>query len=655
MVFDPKVNLTVEWFLGARVLFENGSLPVEGAVVNFTNAKNVQVASVTTGPDGSIGSQILEEYTASSHGNNDKSPYNISTLKDQRTNYTANVNLDHSQDLTLFIDDISPMLEVLSPANNTLTNQTRILVKGRSETNCEVLVNGIQASNNGGDWSAIVDLTNEGPNKISIVAYDRTLNQARQSLTVFRDTIAPELDVTSPKNDFLTNQSSILVSGRTSDITANTTINGLPVIVGSDGIFNIIYNLTEGQNTIAIESRDAAQNRARVVMTGERDSVPPELTVFYPANGLATTEDSINIKGYAEPGCTLTMNGRFVALDKGSFTVQVMLDEGDNIFIFIAKDKAGNTNAASLLIIKDTKPPGLEISYPRDGELLNQRVVNVQGTTEPGAKLRVDGVLIGLNGSAFCATVVLAEGPNTITVEAMDALRNAVQKNITVTVDTVPPSLYITSPANRTLTNLTMIGVGGKTEPGASVMVDGFNVTVEHDGTFTFNVNLSNEGANFISIQARDAAWNIVEKHITIFRDTVLYYNITSPQNNITVKAGNIIVAGNAELGAIVIIENVTVPLNDDGTFSKNMILDYGLNRIHVTITDKAGNSASETLTVTRAKPSSKPSAHRFIPGFEALGLLAASVGAALLLRSAELSRPADRPARRRRGPGARR
>jgi hypothetical protein len=59
--------------------------------------------------------------------------------------------------------------------------------------------------------------------------------------------------------------------------------------------------------------------------------------------------------------------------------------------------------------------------------------------------------------------------------------------------------------------------VGGKTEPGAVVEVNGEQVKVNPDGGFTKTVQLSREGSSLIVIRARDSWGNTTTRQLRVF------------------------------------------------------------------------------------------------------------------------------------------
>ena len=109
----------------------------------------------------------------------------------------------------------------------------------------------------------------------------------------------------------------------------------------------------------------------------------------------------------------------------------------------------------------------------------------------------------------------MSDGSHTVTVDARDHDGNsATQKSTTYTVDTVPPTLNVTSPTDGFITATASLNIVGKTNDETSSPVtvtinlngtDQGSVTVGSDGTFSKSVTLT-EGSNTIEVTATDAA-----------------------------------------------------------------------------------------------------------------------------------------------------
>lgn len=620
-VTDPYATFRLEWTVGARVLMESDRRPVDDARVDFTDACGLKACSLRTDREGRTEPVLLVQYVIANCAPMKRAPYVISASNALWSNSTR-APVDSTANYTILFDDVPTLLEILSPANGSLTNRTEVRVRGVTEPDVSLTFDGGQVYVlPDGSWSQDMPLDLEGANTAEISAVGHSHVPASRTLTVNRDTVPPALNVTSPKPRFLTNLTSIEVAGRT-EAGARIDLNGERVQVDSSGGFRTAVNLSEGQNLIRVESHDAAGNLAAVEIAGSSDTIPPVLRLVGPPDGYLTADGNCVIRGSVERGCDLTLNGRALATE-GDFAVEVDLLEGQNVFRFVARDRAGNGNSAVVTIVRDSTPPGLVISYPSDGLLLNRSYVELRGSLDGEATLVVNGEAVEHPFGNFSLTLSLAEGKNTITVEARDALGNSVSVTLNVTVDTIAPRLKLLAPADGTLTNRTAVNVTGTAEAGAAVSVNGAAATVDRSGAFFCIAELAVEGPNELAVTARDTAGNEVMRTVTVLRDTELWFNITSPRNGDRLKAGKVRVAGNAEPGATVRVGSAACALRPDGAFSFEVPLAFGENRINITISDRAGNADTVRVLVVRER---QAPANGFIPGFDAVALAVAAL-----------------------------
>ena len=114
-----------------------------------------------------------------------------------------------------------------------------------------------------------------------------------------------------------------------------------------------------------------------------------------------------------------------------------------------------------------------------------------------------------------CTLSALSEGGHTVTIDVNDNDGNsAVQASAVFTVDTVPPTLNITSPADGLITNAPVVTVGGISNDTTSTSVtvnitlngtDKGNADVDSSGNFSKEITLD-AGVNTIVITATDSA-----------------------------------------------------------------------------------------------------------------------------------------------------
>lgn len=243
---------------------------------------------------------------------------------------------------TVTFDTIEPDITVLSPTPNLVTARADLTVSGSVEAGIQtVFVNGAPVPTVRGAFIKVVRL-DEGPNVITLQAWDPAGNPATSSVVVTLDTVPPRLDLRAPLEGALVNTNAVQVEGTWSDAVL-ATVNEVPLPIEAPE-FSVQVGLVEGDNVIVVSAADAAGNRVEVRVHVVRDTVAPVVTVDLPATPLKTTASVATLHGRATGATELRMNGQLVALDEaGNFNVSVPLLMGENKFTFAALDAAGNT------------------------------------------------------------------------------------------------------------------------------------------------------------------------------------------------------------------------------------------------------------------------------------------------------------------------
>lgn len=135
-----------------------------------------------------------------------------------------------------------------------------------------------------GDGRCVVRYTpkaplSDGEHTYTVSVADNDGNVATSDEVTFTiDTVDPELNISAPVDNFVTNGDTVLVTGTTSDSTSNpvaVTINGESVEVNEGGAFSKEIELTEGPNTITIIATDAAGRTTTITRTVTKDSSAP--------------------------------------------------------------------------------------------------------------------------------------------------------------------------------------------------------------------------------------------------------------------------------------------------------------------------------------------------------------------------------------------
>mgnify|MGYP002606877562 FL=1 len=208
-------------------------------------------------------------------------------------------------------------------------------------------------------------------------------------------------------------------------------------------------------------------------------------------------------------------------------------DEAGNV---TTKTDADTTLGASLkLKVKEKVAPAITISSPTAGSYLTTNKPTIKWkvtdadsgvnpstigiTIDNGSKVTSDSITkIAVSGGYECTYTpgnALADGSHTVKIDASDFDGNAAaQKSVSFKIDTVPPTLSISSPSDKLITNKTAITVTGKTNDATSspvtvtIKLNSGNaeaVEVGADGAFSKALTLV-AGSNTITVVAKDAA-----------------------------------------------------------------------------------------------------------------------------------------------------
>ncbi|HEV8594203.1 MAG TPA: Ig-like domain-containing protein [Thermoplasmata archaeon] len=499
------------------------------------------------------------------------------------------------------IGDGLPSLLVTDPSPGLRTNPS-VTVSGFTDPGVFLTVDGLPVTvRQDGSFSTGVVLP-EGPHTFVIVAQDAAGGMRFVTVDVEVDTVAPAVSITSPTPGFLTNNPALTVTG-TTEVGATLTVNGINAAVGPTGGFSLPLTLAEGGNTITAIARDAAGNTRTTSVGVTLDTIVPALAVYTPMNQV-TNNPAVVVSGQTEVGASVTVDGSPVTVGpSGAFSTTVTLPEGSHTFNVVARDAAGNTAASAASVVVDMTAPNLAITAPANGLLTTSSVVTVQGTADPTAQIVVNGIVANNVAGSFSLSLALREGVNLIRVDATDPAGNAATASVSVTLDTTPPIIFVTAPADGALTNDPVVIVSGFTDPGTAVTIDGSPVVVGGTGLFSYSVTLP-DGPHTFDVVAADAAGNEAGAAVTITVDTQPpVISITSPATGTTTASPTVTVSGQAETGAAVTVNGYALTPSPTGAWSVTLVLRPGSNVVTATATDAAGNSATAQISVTFVDP----------------------------------------------------
>ena len=222
-------------------------------------------------------------------------------------------------------DKVAPVISITAPSSSAkLTNNKPVINwtvtdadSGVNPSTIKLIIDsqtittGITKTQSGKNYTCSYTPTtalSDGTHTIKVSASDYDGNVATQkSVTFTVDTVPPELSVSAPVDNLVTNQSSLVVKGTTNDVTSSPVtltikLNGgteQTVEVGSDGSFTKTLTLVTGENTIVITAKDGAGKTSTVTKKVVLDQTAPVIQSVTispnPVNAGATYTISVEV------------------------------------------------------------------------------------------------------------------------------------------------------------------------------------------------------------------------------------------------------------------------------------------------------------------------------------------------------------------------
>lgn len=222
-------------------------------------------------------------------------------------------------------EKVAPVISITAPSSSAkLTNNKPVINwtvtdadSGVNPSTIKLIIDsqtittGITKTQSGKNYTCSYTPTtalSDGTHTIKVSASDYDGNVATQkSVTFTVDTVPPELSVSAPVDNLVTNQSSLVVKGTTNDVTSSPVtltikLNGgteQTVEVGSDGSFTKTLTLVTGENTIVITAKDGAGKTSTITKKVVLDQTAPviqSVTILpNPVNAGATYTISVEV------------------------------------------------------------------------------------------------------------------------------------------------------------------------------------------------------------------------------------------------------------------------------------------------------------------------------------------------------------------------
>nr|MDP9319612.1 hypothetical protein [Chloroflexota bacterium] len=183
----------------------------------------------------------------------------------------------------------------------------------------------------------------------------------------------------------------------------------------------------------------------------------------------------------------------------------------------------------------------------------------------------------------FALPLTLADGTNQLVVSLVTPTDTVASTTVTVVLDKTAPPLVLSKPKNGDTVDGPDIAVVGKAEPGATVLVNGRNVIVGQDGSFTETFSAA-AGAVPVTVLARDRAGNETKTELSV----TLKAKATAGIATMTVSVGlaQYTVKPGGYVSASITVTNAGAPVA-----GLRVSLQVGVVPIGSAVTDAAGHA----------------------------------------------------------------
>ncbi|MCR1553238.1 MAG: Ig-like domain-containing protein [Enterobacter cloacae] len=380
---------------------------------------------------------------------------------------------------------------------------------------------------------------------------------------------------------------------------------GVPASVISaltDGTVTLSATITDSAGNSSTQTHDVVVNTASVALTVNTISGDDVINAAEAGSSLVINGSSAQFASGTQ--VTVTLNGKSYTAtiqSDGSWTTTVpaadvgALADGASYQVSVsAQDSAGNSASATHGISVDTTSPVVSIATLSGDDVLNaaeaQQPLTVHGSSSAEAG---QTVTVTLGGKTYTATVAndgswtldvpaadlasLSEGALTVTASVNDKAGNNGQTTHTLTVDTVAPTVTISTVADDDIVN-NAEQLAGQTISGTTTAEQGQTVIV------SFN------GHSYQATVAADGSWSVFVPGRDFLGLSDGDYTITAAVSD---KAGN---PGSATHDVTL---NGDVPTITINTFAQDDIVNAAEHGTPLTVSGTTDAPAGQTVTIT--------------------------------------------------------
>ncbi len=368
-------------------------------------------------------------------------------------------------------------------------------------------------------------------------------NLAATQLSRTYDSIDPTMDITAPTADSSVNGSQIISFTQNETTTAQVSVNGTNWVSVTSGVTTIssipqFAGLDQGSFTLYLRGTDAAGNIGTDSITLTKDTQNPTMDITAPTSGSSVNgTQTISFTQNESTTAQVSVDGtNWVSVTSGVTTISSIpqfagLDQGSFTLYLRGTDTAGNVGTDTITLTKDTQNPTMDITAPTSGSSVNgTQTISFTQNESTTAQVSVDNVnwVSVTSGVTTISSIPefagLGQTSFTLYLRGTDAAGNTGNDSISLTKDTVAPTVEITAPTDgATVSGAATITFTNNDTNNPQVSVDGTNWTSATGGMALSDIPQfagMSDGAFTLYLRDTDTAGNTGTDTVGLTKDT---------------------------------------------------------------------------------------------------------------------------------------
>jgi hypothetical protein len=458
---------------------------------------------------------------------------------------------DPSDPVSARPDGTLPLLEILSPSNNSVSATGSFEVRWAGEdresglSHYRVRLGREVWKDVGLETVHLFKDLEEGEYLVQISAVDNAGNEVKRSIVVFVDSSPPRVRILEPGDGDVISKEDIYIAWQGDDY--GTGIDRFRIMIndyysGYEGLNEnyTIEGLKEGYYTIVVEAFDRGDNVGWASINISVDTSPPWLLINSPVNNTWTNISEVQVlwtSGDSGSGIKEFMiqvdGGPWISKGLETSHTLELTGEGEHPIGIKTVDKAGRETTKELVALLDVTVPNVSILEPIPQSHINRSDLTIRWRGEDPIS-GIDSYMMKLDDGSFTRLNQhtentyrsLSNGPHVAILRARDRAGNYQDTEIPFNIDTIAPEVSAKGPVGSDNTEPWLVWVEFKEEMASdSVRIELSNRTGSTDfraGRYVFepDIPLDYGLVYSVSVIGRDLAGNPLGETMWTFRVT---------------------------------------------------------------------------------------------------------------------------------------